>query len=62
MKTDTITINREEWKQLFTIKLHMEQYFSYKNDSRKVLAEMAPLFLEDVEKLLTPKKPKEDEQ
>ena len=55
MTEDTITINREEWKQLFTIKLHMEQYFSYKNDSREVIAEMAPLFLEDVEKLLTPK-------
>ena len=55
MKADTITINREEWKQLFTLKLHMEQYFSYKNDSREVIAEIAPLFLEDVEKLLTDK-------
>ena len=55
MEADTITINREEWKQLFTLKLHMEQYFSYKNDSREVIAEMAPLFLEDVEKLLTDK-------
>tara|TARA_B110000902_G_C13847045_1_gene413717 strand:+ start:345 stop:515 length:171 start_codon:yes stop_codon:yes gene_type:complete len=55
MKADTITINREEWKQLFTLKLHMEQYFSYKNDSREVIAEMAPLFLKDVEKLLTDK-------
>ena len=53
MKKDKITINREEWKQLFTLKLHMEQYFSYKNDNRKVIADMAPLFLEDVEKLLT---------
>tara|TARA_R110000796_G_scaffold45192_1_gene109531 strand:+ start:755 stop:925 length:171 start_codon:yes stop_codon:yes gene_type:complete len=55
MKTDKITIDREEWKQLFTLKLHMEQYFSYKNDNRKVIADMAPLFLEDVEKLLTTK-------
>ena len=55
MKEDTITINREEWKQLFTLNQLMKNYFSYKNDTRKVLAEMAPLFLEDVEKLLTPK-------
>jgi len=55
MKADTVTINREEWKQLLKIKLHMEQYFSYKNDGREVIAEIAPLFLEDVEKLLTDK-------
>lgn len=30
----------------------MEQYFSYKNDSREVIAEIAPKFLEDVEQIL----------
>ena len=55
MEADTITINREEWKRMYTIQVHMEQYFSYKNDSREVIAEMAHLFLEDVEKLLTDK-------
>ena len=51
--TETITINKEEWKRMYTIQVQMEQYFSYKNDNRKVIADMAPLFLEDVEKLLT---------
>ena len=55
MTEDTITINREEWKRMYSIQVYMEQYFSYKNDGREVMAEMAPLFLEDVEKLLTPK-------
>lgn len=55
MKADTITINREEWKRMYAIQLHMEQYFSYKNDSREVIAEIAPKFLEDVEKILTDK-------
>ena len=52
MSQETITINREEWKQMYTIQLHMEQYFSYKNDSREVIAELAPKFLDDIEKLL----------
>lgn len=52
MRPDTITINREEWKQMYKIQLHMEQYFSYKNDSREVIAELAPKFLDDIEKLL----------
>ena len=56
MKADTITINREEWKRMYAIQVYMEHYFSYKNDSREVIAEMAPSFLKDVEKLLTDKK------
>ena len=55
MTKETITIDREEWKQLFTIKLHMEQYFKYKNDERIAISDIAPEFLEDVEKLLTTK-------
>ena len=50
--SETITINLEEWKVMYTIQCKMEQYFSYKNDNRKVIAEMAPLFLDDVEKTL----------
>ena len=52
MSKETITINKEEWKRMYTIQCQMEQYFSYKNDNRKVIAEMAPLFLDDVEKTL----------
>jgi|SaaInl47_10m_RNA_FD_contig_51_1888093_length_865_multi_2_in_0_out_0_2 hypothetical protein len=52
MRPETITINREEWKELIKIRIHMEQYFSYKNDSREVIAELAPKFLEDVEQIL----------
>ena len=52
MKKDKVTINREEWRALYTIQCKMELYFRYKNDSRKVLAALAPSFLEDVQKLL----------
>lgn len=52
MRPETITINMDEWRQMYTLQLQMEQYFSYKNDSRKVIAELAPMFLDDIEKLL----------
>jgi hypothetical protein len=52
MSKEIITISKEEWKRMYTIQIHMEQYFSYKNDNRKVIADMAPLFLDDVEKIL----------
>jgi hypothetical protein len=52
MSKETITINKEDWKRMYTIQVQMEQYFSYKNDNREVIAEMAPLFLDDVEKTL----------
>ena len=52
MTKESITIDREEWKRMYAIQIYMEQYFSYKNDSRKVIAKMAPLFLDDVEKML----------
>ena len=52
MTKETITINKDEWLKMLTIQLHMEQYFSYKYDSREVIAEMAPKFLEDVHKIL----------
>ncbi len=52
MSKEIITINREDWKRMYTIQVLMEQYFNYKNDNRKVIAEMAPLFLDDVEKIL----------
>ena len=52
MTKESITIDREEWKRMYAIQICMEQYFSYKNDSRKVIAKMAPLFLDEVEKML----------
>ena len=52
MKKDKVTINLEEWKTMYAIQCKMELYFSYKSDSRKVLAALAPSFLEDVKKLL----------
>jgi len=52
MKKDKITINLEEWKAMYAIQCKMELYFSYKNDSRKAIAALAPFFLEDVQKLL----------
>lgn len=52
MAKETITINKDEWAKMYKIQLHMEQYFSYKYDSREVIAEMAPKFLEDVHKIL----------
>jgi hypothetical protein len=52
MAEETITINKQDWERMYKIQLKMEQYFSYKNDNRKVMAEMATLFLDDVEKTL----------
>ena len=52
MTKETITINKDEWTKMFKIQCYMEQYISYKNDSREVIAEIAPKFLDDVEKLL----------
>lgn len=52
MAKETITINKDEWAKMYKIQIHMEQYFSYKYDSREVIAEMAPKFLEDVHKIL----------
>ena len=52
MTKETITINKDEWVKMYTIQCYMEQYISYKNDNREVIAELAPEFLKDVEKLL----------
>ena len=43
MTKETITINKEDWKRMYTIQCQMEQYFSYKNDNREVIAEMAAI-------------------
>ncbi len=44
---DTVNLPVEEVQKLYAIKLRLETYFSYMEDERGVLKEIAPTFLED---------------
>ena len=44
---DTVNLPVEEFQKLYAIKLRLETYFSYMEDNRGVLKEIAPTFLDD---------------
>ena len=44
---DTVYLPVEEFQKLYAIKLRLETYFSYMEDNRGVLKEIAPTFLDD---------------
>ena len=44
---DTVNLPVDEFQKLYAIKLRLETYFSYMEDNRGVLKEIAPTFLED---------------
>ena len=44
---DTVNLPVEEFQKLYAIKLRLETYFSYMEDNRGVLKEIAQTFLDD---------------
>ncbi len=44
---DTVNLPVDEFQKLYAIKLRLETYFSYMEDNRGVLKEIAPTFLDD---------------
>ena len=44
---DTVNLPVDEFQKLYAIKLRLETYFSYMEDNRGVLKEIALTFLED---------------
>ena len=45
--TETVNLPLEEFKKLYAIKIRLETYFSYMEDERGVLKNIAPTFLDD---------------
>tara|TARA_B100000497_G_C7665085_1_gene400922 strand:- start:1303 stop:1506 length:204 start_codon:yes stop_codon:yes gene_type:complete len=50
--TKNLSVPKEEYTNLYAIKLSLETYFSYLEDNRGGIKEMAPLFLEDAKDLI----------
>jgi len=44
---DTVNLPVDEFQKLYAIKLRLETYFSYMEDDRGVLKEIAQTFLDD---------------
>ena len=44
---DTVNLPVEAFQKLYAIKIMLETYFSYMEDNRGVLKEIAPTFLDD---------------
>ena len=44
---DTVNLPVDEFQKLYAIKLRLETYFSYMEDNRGVLKDIAPTFLDD---------------
>ena len=49
---DPVKLPLEEYRKLYAIKLRLEAYFSYMEDDRGVLKELAPSFLDDAKELI----------
>ena len=45
--TETVKLPLEEYQKLYAIKIRLETYFSYMEDNRSVLKDIAPSFLDD---------------
>ena len=44
---ETVRLPLEEFQKLYAIKIRLETYFSYMEDNRSVLKDIAPSFLDD---------------
>ena len=49
---DTVKLPLEEFKKLYAIKIRLETYFSYMEDNRGALKEIAPTFLDDAKEYI----------
>ena len=49
---ETVRLPLDEFQKLYAIKLRLESYFSYMEDKRSGLKNIAPTFLEDAKKLI----------
>jgi len=49
---ETVRLPLDEFQKLYAIKLRLESYFSYMEDERSGLKNIAPTFLEDAKKLI----------
>ena len=50
--TETVKLPLEEFKKLYAIKIRLETYFSYMEDNRGVLKDIAPTFLDDAKEYI----------
>ena len=44
---EAVTLPLDEYQKLYAIKIRLETYFSYMDDNRSVLKDIAPSFLDD---------------
>ena len=49
---EIVRLPLDEFQKLYAIKLRLESYFSYMEDERSGLKNIAPTFLEDAKKLI----------
>ena len=49
---DTVNLPVDEFQNLYAIKLRLETYFSYMEDNRGVLKDIAPTFLDDAKEYI----------
>ena len=49
---DTVNLPVDEFQKLYAIKLRLETYFSYMEDNRGVLKDIAPTFLDDAKEYI----------
>tara|TARA_R110000823_G_scaffold189289_5_gene321181 strand:- start:558 stop:749 length:192 start_codon:yes stop_codon:yes gene_type:complete len=49
---DTLTVPKDDYLTLYAMKLRLETYFSYLEDNRGVLKDLAPSYLEDAKELI----------
>jgi hypothetical protein len=48
----TVKLPVEEYQKLYAIKLRLETYFSYMEDNRGALKDIAPTFLDDAKEYI----------
>ena len=49
---DTVNLPVDEFQKLYAIKLRLETYFSYMEDNRGALKDIAPTFLDDAKEYI----------
>ena len=49
---ETVKLPLEEFQKLYAIKIRLETYFSYMEDNRGVLKDIAPTFLDDAKEYI----------
>ena len=50
--TQTVKLPLEEFQKLYAIKIRLETYFSYMEDNRGALKDIAPTFLDDAKEYI----------